>query len=305
MKHIFVINPISGKGMDKQPLIDSINALKGRYDVEIYMTQGPKDATRFVREYCKAHAGDAVHFIACGGDGTLNEVANGAVGFEGIAIGAYPCGSGNDYIKYYGGKDKFSNVEDIVEGTEAPIDVIKVGDRYAINACHFGFDSYVCLKMDEFRHTKRNPYPSAVLWTLMHGMRNKAKVVLDDGEEAFVDGDYLMCTMCNGSHVGGSYNSAPRSMNDDGLLEICLIKPVSRLRFISCMGLYEKGEHLSSPRMSDIVKYTRARKAVIDVPAGFGISLDGELLIQSHVEVENLQHALRFVVPRGAEHIAK
>lgn len=297
LHHVFVINPISGKGIDKQPLIDAITARKGQYDIEIYLTTEPHDATHFVREYCTAHVGEEVRFYACGGDGTLNEVASGAVGFSNAAISVYPCGSGNDYLKYYGDPAAFLDIDRLLEGTVTDVDIMQVGTRYALNACHFGFDSYVAAKITEYRHTKKNPYMSAVLYTLVHGMRNQAKVVADG--ETFIDGDFLICTICNGSHVGGGYKCAPYSNNHDGLLELAEIKCVSRLGFISRMKLYESGEYLESPRCKKITAHTRAREVHISVPEGFGVSLDGEVIYQTEITVKNLERGIRFVVPKG------
>ena len=296
MKHVFVINPISGKGSDKAPLIKTIQSYADRFDVDVYVTTGELDATRFVKEYCTNHPEEEVRFYACGGDGTLNEVVNGLVGFPNAAVGVYPCGSGNDYLNAHGPKEKFLDILGLLEGESKPVDVMRIGDRYAINACHFGFDSHVAMKIVEYRATKRDPYMSAVLYAIVHGMRTKVKIVADG--ELFFEGDSLMCTICNGTHVGGSYRCAPRSVSDDGLLELCLMRTVSRLGLLSRMGLYERGEHLDSPRFKGIVEYRRCRRVEIDVPEGFGVSLDGEIIKQPHIVVENLEKAVRFVVPK-------
>ncbi len=299
MRFIFVINPISGKGKSKDALIEAIeNLCKDGKDVEYYITQSAGDATRYVGEYCNQHADTDVCFVACGGDGTLNEVASGAIGHDNAAVTAYPCGSGNDYVKYYGGAAYFMSLDDLLAGTPVPVDVLQVGDRYAINSCHFGFDSYVSRMITEYRHTKRNPYMSAVLYALVHGMRNQVKLSIDG--KVFYEGDYLMCTISNGCYVGGSYNNAPRSRNDDGLAEVCLFETVSRFKFLTMMNSYKNGTHLDEKRFEKITHYTRAAELEIEVPKGFGIALDGELIDQNRVTVRNLKGALRFVVPQGA-----
>ena len=297
MKFIFIVNPVSGKSADKQPLIDSINARQGRYDVDVYLTKAPKDATQFVKDYCTEHPDEDVCFVACGGDGTLNEVVNGAAHFANAAVSAFPCGSGNDYIKYYGGKDYFMDIDAILEGTPCHVDVMQIGDRYAINATHFGFDSYVAAKFYEFRH-KKNPYMSAVLYALVHGMKNHARILADG--EVFFDGDYSMCTVCNGTHVGGSYKCAPRSSNHDGLLELCLFRRISRIGLLTRMKSYERGTHLEDPRIKKYLVYGRAKDVDITVPKGFYISLDGEVIQEEHIVVHNIAGGLRFVVPKGA-----
>lgn len=295
--HIFVINPTSGKGSDKQPLVKAILERKGVYNVDYYMTTEPQDATKYVNDYCNAHPDEEIRFYACGGDGTLNEVASGAVGHKNAAISVYPCGSGNDYLKYYGAKEAFLDLDNLMNGTVEEVDIMQVGDRYALNACHFGFDSYVAAKISEYRHTKKNPYMSAVLYTLVHGMRNQAKVVCDGN--TFIDGDYLICTICNGKYVGGGYKCAPYSDNKDGLLEVAGISPISRIGFLSRMGEYQSGEYLDSPRFKKYARHIRAKEVKISVPEGFGVSLDGEVIYQTEITVKNIEKGIRFVVPKG------
>ena len=151
MKHIFVVNPAAGKTNAVQALQKELETkYKGSLDYEIYQTRAPRDATAYIRNYCHTHT-EPVRFYACGGDGTLNEVVNGVVGFSHASMGCYPCGSGNDYVKYYGDTSAFLDVAALIEGEETEIDLMKVGDRYAINATHFGFDSSVASVMQKVR----------------------------------------------------------------------------------------------------------------------------------------------------------
>lgn len=296
IKHIFIINPISGKGTGKETVPKALESFKEQYDIEFYVTTGPGDATRFVRDFCAAHPDQEVRFYACGGDGTLNEVASGAVGQPHAAVSSFPCGSGNDYIRYYNDVDAFVDPDRLLNGTVTPVDIMQVGDRYAINAFHFGFDSFVADKIIEYRATKKNPYASAVLYAIVHGMHNQVKLALDD--KPYYEGEFLICTVCNGSHVGGGYKTAPRSCNHDGLLEICLIRTMPRLKFVGLMSSYREGTHLDNPRTQKVIQYEQAGKVVVDVPKGFKVSLDGEVISQEHIEVVNIPGGVNFVVPR-------
>ena len=76
--------------------------IRHRYRVRID-TQA--DAINFVKRRCSENEEDTV-FVACGGDGTLNAIVNGAIGFNNALVTCYPCGSGNDFVKIYGGKEK-------------------------------------------------------------------------------------------------------------------------------------------------------------------------------------------------------
>ena len=86
-------------------------------------------------------------------------------------------------------------------------------------------------------------------------------------------------------------------MNDDGLLEVCLVKPVSRLRFLGLIKYYVAGTHLNNPKFKDIVVYRQAKKVRIEAPEGFCVSIDGEIYGSTHIEIENMARQIRFVVP--------
>jgi diacylglycerol kinase (ATP) len=111
----------------------------------------------------------------------------------------------------------------------------------------------------------------------------------------------LLCTIANGKHVGapGSFCCAPKSANDDGLMEVSMVRAISRLRFASLLGPYAKGEHFGNPKFEDCVVHLRGKEAEIEAPEGFRLSLDGEMAGMSKVTVKILPRALDFVAPKG------
>lgn len=301
MKHIFIANPVAGAHNAVPHIRAEVERLCDHYDCTVYETTGKGDATIFVREYIKAHPEEEIRFYACGGDGTLNEVMSGMVGFAHASLSCYPCGSGNDFVKYYGGVARFLSLERLVEGKEENIDLITDGQGYSINVANFGFDYAVArrvarVKRLPFLHGK-NAYYFGVVRALFTAMRNKAKVFVD-GERIGKGDDFLLCTVANGSYVGGSFRCAPRSDNGDGLLEVCLVSPVSLPSFLKLMGAYRRGEHLDDPRFSFCTHYRRGKKVeVISEQPHFGYTLDGELVESGHFTFEVMPKALRFAVP--------
>ena len=305
MKHVFVINPAAGKENPYETIKAALEALSTPVDYELYVTKGRGDATSFVKNYCESFR-DAVRFYACGGDGTLNEVVNGVVGHPNASLGCYPSGSGNDFVKYYGGKEVFFNVEELVGAEEESIDLMRVGDRYAINATHFGLDSCVAKVMMNVRRKKiiggKNAYTTGVAVALIKGMKTSCRVTVD-GELLNPKGKILLCTVANGQYVGGSFRCAPRSCDRDGLLEVCLVYPVSYIKFLKLVKSYTKGAHLEDPRFERLIEYRRGKKIAIEAPDGFLYSFDGELVANNRFEVEVVPRALRFAVPKGAKPI--
>src|SRR5574344_2816199 len=140
MKHIFVINPKAGR-VDRTPEISAkLNSYDGKIDYEIYVTKSLGDAQGYVRNYLQSHDPKEIYrFYACGGDGTLYDVVNGAFGFPSAEVGCLALGSGNDFVKNFPYVSAFKDVKRALEAKARPIDIIKVDDKYCINIANYGF----------------------------------------------------------------------------------------------------------------------------------------------------------------------
>lgn len=295
MKHVFVVNPKAGQGVDPADIEAKLRNTD--VDWELYVTKSRLDAVRFVRERCAS--GERLRFYACGGDGTINEVARGMIGFENASMTCVPVGSGNDFVKCCGGQDVMLDIDALVHSGEKPIDVIKVEDRHCVNACHFGFDTAVARTMNNIKTKKiiggKNAYVSGVVKALVCNMKTKGTIIAD-GEKLGGD-EFLLCTVTNGQYVGGMFRCAPRAEIDDGLLEVCYVKPVSRLTFIKLVSKYKNGEHLDDPHFADMLIYRRCKKVEVIAGEDFAVSLDGEMFETEHFTAEVMPKAINFASP--------
>lgn len=300
MKYIFVINPAAGTGGSEEKLKAAIAKLPEKDDCKIYLTKSSGDATVFVKNTIKEHTGEAMRFIACGGDGTINEVFSGAVGSENVSVTCFPCGSGNDFVKVFGGADTFMDVASLLHAPEQKLDILKVGERYSINVTNFGFDTTVAITVNKERektgHGNKNAYTRGIIKALIKSMRNQCKVWAD-GELLNPDGRALLCTVANGQYVGGSFKCAPRAKTNDGLIEVCLVRPISRLRFVKILTPYTNGEHLDREDLKDVFVYRQAKKVDVEAPEGFAYSLDGEIIYENKFSIEIMEGALNLAVP--------
>ena len=301
MKHIFIYNPTAGR--DNTARIAALQEkLKNDYpelSIEFYPTKAAKDATAYVRSRLEAEPDVKMRFYACGGDGTANEVLHGVIGHENASMTCYPCGSGNDYVKYYGGAARFLDIDALINAEERVVDAMRIGDRYSINVTNFGFDTEVARTMHEVRRKKliggKNAYTTGIIKALVTAMKNDCTVWVDG--EKLNDGKMLLCTVSNGRYVGGAYCCAPHSRNDDGLLDVCLVKPLSRLTLIKLIGVYKKGEHLDDPRFKNLITYRRGKSVRVVAPEGFGYTLDGEIVMCNDFTIDICPGAVRFAVP--------
>ena len=239
MKHIFIVNPAAGAKDSTEYVKECISKLENNIDYEIYRTKSSGDAIKFIRKTLSENSYPH-RFYACGGDGTLNEVVNGVVGFSNAEVAVFPCGSGNDYVKYYGTADDFSDLNELALSDSHSVDLLKVGDKYAINAVHFGLDSYVLKTMIKVRRNKilggKRAYTTGVAAGFIGGMKTNCEMKVDG--KVLGSDKILLCTLANGKYVGGAYKSAPQSLNDDGLIEVCQVKPISRIVFLKLMKVY-------------------------------------------------------------------
>ena len=143
MKHIFVVNPVSGKGKNAKDYIPTIEKYirEKNLDADIYVTSASRDGMRYVEEVAKK--GEPVRFYSCGGDGTLYEIVNGCYKYPNCQVANIPLGSGNDFCRLFG---KNTNLSDHVNGVPVKLDLIETNGAVAINECAMGLDSEICIR---------------------------------------------------------------------------------------------------------------------------------------------------------------
>ena len=150
--------------------------------------------------------------------------------------------------------------------------------------------------MDDVRHKKviggKNAYTTGIVKGLLCAMKNKADIYIDGRE--MLSGEYLLCSVANGRYVGGAYQCAPRSLNDDGLLEVCTAKVISRFSFVKLINVYKEGKHLDDPRFKKFMLYGRAKKVEVHSDREITIALDGELMNVRDFTCEVIPKAVRF-----------
>ena len=126
-------------------------------------------------------------------------------------------------------------------------------------------------------------------------MRTDCALLADGGK--LHTGPMLTLSLACGKYIGGGFMCAPRSDNDDGLMELALVEPMSRLRLARLIGAYKKGEHLGDPRMRPFITYRRVKEAMLESDRDIRLCLDGEIITGRRFKVELLPGAARFILP--------
>ena len=152
MKHVFIINPVAGKKDSSQKIYEMADRLRQEHgqEVECVLTRRQGHATEIARRLCES--GEELRFYACGGDGTVNEVANGILGFDNAAMTCIPVGTGNDFLRNFGpgAVEQFRDVENLWDGPRFPLDVIQVNDRIALTIAGCGLDARVARDVHKY-----------------------------------------------------------------------------------------------------------------------------------------------------------
>lgn len=311
MKHYFIINPVAGYLDNAAEIKKHIEAYEEwiGLDWETYETTRPGDAAVFVSLLCKEHATDPIRIYACGGDGTLNEVVTGVMGHPNVQVAVFPAGTGNDFIRNFGVKSDFCDMDRLVEGTPCPMDILKVtvgrGDnapvRYCINYMGLGIDSFVEATMRKLKHVPlvggKNAYRTASILSFIRHSRNNYHVKVDGKD--FFKKQSVLCTFNNGSYIGGGYNSAPFARPDDGVLDIYCIRSMSIMRFLQLLNHYRVGDFVDNPECAGMFEYTKGTSIEVECKKPMPAMIDGELLVSDYYQVELLHNALDFVIPQG------
>lgn len=297
MKHLFIVNPVCGKGLDCQKFSESITqtmSAMGIENYEIYITSAPMDGYEHAKK--EVEKGAHIRVYACGGDGTLYEVVNACACHENAEVAAIPLGSGNDFIRIFGDKEKLRSIADHVNGTVMDFDLIKCGDRYAINQCSMGLDAEVCAKQSDFKRlpflSGEAAYTAALLYCFIGRMKSRFTIQIDDGEP--FTSDVLFCVAGNSRWYGGGYMAAPKALTYDGLLDFIIVKKdCTRLKLLSLINPYKKGKHLDWERTI----FRKGKKIHITSEKPAAMNVDGETEYVTECTFEIIEKGIKFAVP--------
>lgn len=302
MKHLIILNGCAGEGEAIKHEKEIKEAFEG-LNAEIHYSSAPGEATAFLRERLKTEE-RPLRVYACGGDGTVYECVNGIIDYPDIELAIFAIGTGNDFVKIYGGQEKFLDLKKIINGTVEEVDLSKIEcpelERpiYSINAINVGFSAYVADYGNMYKlKGKDNPYDRGIVPALMKNRKTPVRMIID-GEEMPMK-KILMVDICQGKYIGSKFKCAPYSDNKDGLLDISIIPPVTLLTFVSVIKPFTDGVHLENPKTKKHFTTRRAKHIDVYCNRTEVLCVDGETVKGTEFHITALPKALKLVIPQG------
>ena len=296
MKHLFIVNPAAGSRDRTQLYSKTITEIceKRNLEYRIAVSSAPGECSRIARQ--AAQTGEDYRIYACGGDGTLNEVVSGVAGFPNVAVTHYSGGSGNDFVKIFDQPDAFRDLEQLLECKETVFDLIQCNDDVSLNICSVGLDARIGTDVANY---KRLPLLSGfrayAVSTVVNVIRGIGEHYVIEIEGERIDGRHTMICVCNGSYYGGGFHPVPTADPCDGLLDVLLVKEVSRLDVPKVIGKYKAGRYAELPKL---VRHIRTKELKITCDGPTSINLDGELRIATEIHMRIADQKLRFFYPK-------
>ena len=322
MHTLFLLNPAAGKADCTRTLPQRIAAAAAGAglapeDYTIRVTTHAGHARELSRAAAAAaqKAGVELRIFTAGGDGTFNEALTGAHGFDKTAVGCLPYGSGNDFLRTYGTKEEFLNLDAQLAGGVVPIDLMRTSLGLSATICAAGLDAQVAYGIPKFRRIPlcggEVSYLLSIVEQLCGRIGRRVTFTIDD-EELTVD--CLMCAICNGRAYGGGFLAAPEADPADGWLDVMIVRRVGRLTIAKLLGMYKSGRHFMNGQLTEEAKpyflYRRARRVALRPADGRGpivATADGECAPCDAVEavLRPLSGRILLPVPAYERFVAK
>ncbi len=200
-------------------------------------------------------------------------------------------------MKIFDDPKAFFDLERLLEAEEAEFDLIRCNDDFSLNICSVGLDARIGT---DVAYYKRLPllhgfraYAHSTLIYVLRGI-SEHYVVEINGET--IDAEQTMICICNGRFYGGGFNPVPTADPADGLLDVLLVKKISRLQVPAIIGKYKAGRYKELPKL---VRHFQTKSVKITCDKPTAINLDGELRTAQVVEVSVAKETVRFFYPRG------
>jgi YegS/Rv2252/BmrU family lipid kinase len=297
-KWVFIVNPTSGGGYGSEILPELRRRVQAKIPgAKIVLSDYHGHASEIAAEFLEK---GYTHFIAVGGDGTMNEVAKPLIGNNSVTLGLIPAGTGNDFIQILGFPDRFSEEhwDLFFQQPSIRMDVGLVNGRHFLNGMGLGFDAQVAAEnYVEPGELAKGSGKSKYIWHILKTLLfyREKKVSIKTGESS-IDTDCFINTIAVGRRFAGSFFLTPEAIANDGLLDVCMIKKLNLVQRIKILTKVPKGSHVNDPK----VNYYQTEKLEVRFEQKVPYHVDGELYFDTIFNVELIPSAVSIIFnPEG------
>ena len=288
-KIIFILNPISGTG--KQKNIHSLIQKHldiCRFDFEIRETKYAGHAKELAKDAVNSNA---EILIAIGGDGTINEAFQPLVGTN-CTFGIIPTGSGNGLARHLKiPTDLKFAIQLINKLNTKTIDTATINNQAFVSIAGIGYDAYVAKKFDEGKFRGLFSYLGIILRNYIS--YKEKKYLIRNANQEFSQSAFVI-SFANSDQFGNNALVAPQAVIDDGMLEICIVKkiPFYKLPYFTILVLRRKIQQ------SRYYQSFKASDLTIKADQNLLVNIDGEALeMGKKIELKTLPKSLNIIVP--------
>jgi diacylglycerol kinase (ATP) len=277
-------NPTSGKGKGAAARAAALPRLRAAGFV-VQDLQGA-DADEALALALKAVAEGVWALVVCGGDGMVNLGAQ-AAGGSATHLGIIPAGSGNDVARYFDlpRRDPATAADRVIASTPHPMDLARSGDRYFATVMAAGFDAVVNERANRMTWPRgQMRYNLATLAELRTFQPIPYTLDLDGTSMQL---DAMLVAVGNGPSFGGGLRITEGALLDDGLLDVVIIRPMSKASLVRTYPKLFKGTHVTHPKY----EHHRVRSVTVAAP-GIVAYADGERFGPLPLTVECVPGAL-------------
>lgn len=293
-----ILNPTAGRGRAGKQVREIERRLReyGLTDIVWRHTQGRGDACHLARE--AAHAG-AELIVAVGGDGTLHETMNGILGTD-ATLGLIPFGTGNDLARSLGLHGSLDTAcRAVALGDMRRIDVGTIlgagmdAPHHFLVLCGAGYDAHTARTVNTgiAYLSGAAAYVWGAILTLRTFQPFRLSLILDGGEAQQTQAMFV--SIANAETTGGGMKIAPGAVLDDGLLDICLVRKVSKAALLYQLTQVFSGRHVHHPAVTML----RAAQVILDADPPQPLLVDGEVIGTTPATVTVARQALPIKVP--------
>lgn len=285
---LVVTNSSAGKGKAESLAQELINLLNNN-NQKIKVINSPTFEETNTQLDVAINSNQYKYLVAVGGDGLVNLCLQKVAKRE-IVLGVIPAGTGNDFARAVGfyGKSVSEIFSIMFKSPPEKIDLGKVitksGDKWFVQVLSTGFDAVVNSVANRMKWPKgRSKYTIATIIVLSRFRKMPYKIEIDN---KILDQDVMLLSVANGECYGGGMRICPGALNSDGVFEILVVRPVSKLVLLTIFPKVFKGNHIPHPK----IDLYHGRKVKLSGPT-FAYA-DGEFVSDLPLEVINIPKAL-------------